>query len=445
MTLLTVLSGPGSTAANAGFRRRLPGSKPAIGSSVDGGSINGGLVAWWPMLEGGGGKVSEVVNREPVALIGSPKWGAAPHGGSAIVFDGVDDAILLSNESLFDFEYTQPFSISFWFKLSDIAAVQGSFIRKTNDSTTHGWYLTAASGSGASCNGVTFGMTSDAPGYIFVTAASDSLVANRWYHCAAVYQGGGVAGSGGMTIYLDGVKANDSGSGGTSLSGTCLNNLAVAVGARAGGADGRFLSGAMSDLRVWRRALSAAESLRLFLEPFFGLSRPFRYGAVINITTESLEGAIDGVSTVAGDLRRTRSLAGSVAASSSVAAELLRSRSLAGAVSASSTVDGGLNAQLRTLAGTIAANSSLVGAIGGNVKELEGTIAASSSLVGALVAIADPISGGCAATSSVVGDLSLGVRSLAGSIVSSSVVAANLSGGTGSGGGKDLMMKGHGN
>src|SRR3989344_6333653 len=76
--------------------------------------ITSGLVAHYKFDEGSGTTASDSSGNNNIGtLINNPAWTTGKIGGG-LSFDGVDDYVNISNESAFDFERTNPFSISAW-------------------------------------------------------------------------------------------------------------------------------------------------------------------------------------------------------------------------------------------------------------------------------------------------------------------------------------------
>src|SRR3989344_3227356 len=73
-----------------------------------------GLVGHWTFDEGSGTTAQDSSgNNNTGILTNGPTWTTGKIG-QALNFDGVDDYVDVANESNFDFERTDPFSISLW-------------------------------------------------------------------------------------------------------------------------------------------------------------------------------------------------------------------------------------------------------------------------------------------------------------------------------------------
>lgn len=165
---------------------------------------------------------------------------------TAFSFDG-SSYITLANESNFDFEYDDPFSVCFWLKLSTIAADQGLVMKSNDMSTASGWKIYFND----SDNMIKFKLSDGTN--TFSVSSTTALLANHWYHIACTYAG--TSNQSGMKIYIDGdLEATGSSS---SISSTILNNVSVVLGAESDA--GNKMTGVMDELQVWNVALVAAD------------------------------------------------------------------------------------------------------------------------------------------------------------------------------------------
>ncbi len=99
------------------------------------------------------------------------------------------------------------------------------------------------------------GITADRPQFALTVNggtrklnATSTLTANTWYHLAATYDGAV------MRLYINGVL-----DGSLTIAGTAVANAGFAVGRNY--ANSRALDGSIDEVRVWKRALTAAEIL----------------------------------------------------------------------------------------------------------------------------------------------------------------------------------------
>jgi glucose/arabinose dehydrogenase/PKD repeat protein len=176
-------------------------------------------------------------------LVNGPTWAAGKYG-SAVNFDGVDDFVDLGNPAAL--RITGSMTVSAWinsaaFPVDDAAVVSkrasGGFQLDTTIDTVPraiGFKLTSSTGADM----LRYGGT--------------PLQLNSWYHIAGVYD----ANNRTMHVYLNGVL--DDGSLVGTVTGSQQNSAAnVNIGQRAGGGSG--FNGRIDDVRIYNRALTAAE------------------------------------------------------------------------------------------------------------------------------------------------------------------------------------------
>ena len=220
-------------------------------------SLKQGMVgAWIPSVSGSGlllPDVSGYGNHGTLTNMASDDWVSGQYG-RALDFDGVDDSVVCGSSVL---SGTGDFTISIWVELLVI----------NDDQVFAGNY-----GAGAgNATGIQLGTTK---AYTTPSLAANrfnfylgthlqggtTLIANTWYHLAAVRSNGVV------TLYLNGTIDG---------SGTRSNSIASTVPWTLGrGADysGEELTGRLGDHRVFNRALSLPEIKLLAQRPGIGLT-----------------------------------------------------------------------------------------------------------------------------------------------------------------------------
>ena len=186
--------------------------------------------------------------------------------GQGLNFDSTNDYVNIANESNFDFERTQPFSVSAWVfpnqlkdqeiisKLRSSAGFDGWEVQMLNTSGTIRLWLINNYGTANRIH----------------ADCSQNLSANTWTHIAIVYDGSSL--SSGIYCYLNAVNVGANPSA-TTLSASILNELPVQIGTRDSDT-ANVWGGLIDDVRVYNRALSADEIKRLY-----------RIGATLKINT----------------------------------------------------------------------------------------------------------------------------------------------------------------
>jgi hypothetical protein len=200
------------------------------------GPING-LVAWWKFDETNGTVAYDSSgNGNDGSLGNGPTWTTGKIGG-ALSFDGVNDYVNLGNFGFFN--NREVLSVSFWAKIISTPNAYNEIITQTNlnaVSITSSRKVHFNSFQGSWDIGLDSSTSIELNQWKFITTSRDS---------SSVY------------IFIDG-NLNSSTSSFTKSSSNGYNTL---IGAKGGG---NYLHGTLDDLRIYDRALSAAEVQALY-------------------------------------------------------------------------------------------------------------------------------------------------------------------------------------
>jgi hypothetical protein len=161
-------------------------------------------------------------------------------GAISATFDGVDDYVAIPSEATFDL--TGAMTVAAWIKVDVFDAPEQAIVCKGDTA----WRLqrdAATNGVAFTCRGLTTNRIAS------TTSVNDS----KWHHVVGVYTGSQ------LRIYIDGVLNNSVGTFGF----TSTNNFAVEIGRNAEIA-GREFDGAIYDVRVYNRALTATDVSTLY-------------------------------------------------------------------------------------------------------------------------------------------------------------------------------------
>jgi glucose/arabinose dehydrogenase len=201
-----------------------------------------GAVATWTFDEGSGTQAADSSgNGHGGTLVNGPTWIAGKFG-NALQFDGTNDYVDTAVESGFDF--TGPFSASLWVKRNGFSKAWEAMLTK-GDST---WGI-ARNGSARTAAFTTFNSSGTAQDLVGSTTIDD----NQWHHIVAVSTGTA------KQIYVDGVLVAS-----TSYTQTlATNNLNLRIGMNQEFTSA-YYGGAVDDVRVYGRALTAAEVTALY-------------------------------------------------------------------------------------------------------------------------------------------------------------------------------------
>jgi hypothetical protein len=204
------------------------------------GAYDASLCGWWP-FDDGSGTVAVDASGKAVngTLFGNPAWDREGKHGGSLTFDGVDDYVFIDGK----FKYGN-YTIAVWFR--DDSPGQRDIISCYAATVLHGILLEVGSdnrlrflhrfplGTGGGSN-------------LYTPFSADG----NWHHVAATKSATEIA------LYLDGKEvgrmADTSVFGATNAFGICLGALDNDRGLA------RMFLGAMDDLQIYYRALSAAE------------------------------------------------------------------------------------------------------------------------------------------------------------------------------------------
>jgi subtilisin family serine protease len=214
------------------------------------------LVGWWKFDEGGGTTAYDSAGFNDGTLVNGPVWTTGQING-ALSFDGVDDYVGVSAASAFDFERTDTFTLSVWYKGSSssstiLSKMDYALDYRGYDIFLNSGYVEAHLVSTWSNNAICVDGT--------LYPVTDSL----WHYIVVTYDGSNSAS--GLKIYVDGMEETTSVYR-DSLSSTIRNSVSFKVAARSNGAGAlHYLDGLADDVRVYNRVLSAEEIEELYRE-----------------------------------------------------------------------------------------------------------------------------------------------------------------------------------
>lgn len=240
--------------------------KPLVGARQNWSHpLSRGLVGHWLFNEGGGKVAFDLVKRNNGTLTNTPLWYPGKFG-TGLSFNGVSDYVDFGAGSNLN-----PTSVSFsvWIKANSFTATYSSIVTKR--------------GTGAYCQ-LLVKNTGKIAIYIFAASGvgydgsgAITLLTNSWYHLVLTYDS--VAGLNG---YVNGILDNFAGPNGNLASNDGNTQIS-----NDSGVAGRNFDGLIDDFRVYNRALSQQEVLRLYQEPF----------ADVRMSKTSLYSALGGSNT----------------------------------------------------------------------------------------------------------------------------------------------------
>src|SRR5882724_6206253 len=194
-----------------------------------------GLVAAYAFNEGSGTTVADVSGNNNNGTISAATWTTAGKFGSALVFNGTSAQVTVPNAT--SLQLTTGMTLEVWvFPTGSLAGW-----RAVLDKNVDGYYLMASSdpNNRPAVGGTWTGGNQN-------TAAPSALALNVWTHLAASFDGATVR------LYVNGVQV---------ASQAQTTPFAATTGTLQIGADsyGEFFAGRIDEVRIYNRALSAAE------------------------------------------------------------------------------------------------------------------------------------------------------------------------------------------
>jgi Concanavalin A-like lectin/glucanases superfamily/Bacterial Ig domain len=236
--------------------------------------LQNGLVGYWSFDDGSGIIASDSSGNGNIAtLVNGPSWSTAGEIAGALSFDGVDDYVAFASQA------QSTISISAWVYAQ---ATPGNVFPRIIDMP--GYVLFLAEPSNPKSNPASLGFLSrrstqdgewDTP--------ANSLAYNSWNHLAVVYDSSSTSNN--ADLYINGVKQTISKI--SSPQGTqTANEGAGIIGNRI--PLNRGWNGLIDELRVYNRALSAAEIVSLYDQ---GNSGPFNFSLANSMSLSATQGS----------------------------------------------------------------------------------------------------------------------------------------------------------
>lgn len=215
--------------------------------------LNRGLVAWFLSLPqwSRGRTWHELCRRGNGTLTNGPVWQNRPGGPGSLAFDGLDDFVT-AGTTVPAFGTGGSFTVAYWLYVDAAMAGDAAAVSRWNGSRGWiGYYIGASDQPKLYCFNGTQNVTVTWP---------TSLTRGVWHHvlnyCDVV--------AGTVGVAVDGAPATTS----SGANGADDSGIALRLGASADSAS--FLNGRLDDVRLWARALSAAEASAVYSDSRVG-------------------------------------------------------------------------------------------------------------------------------------------------------------------------------
>jgi hypothetical protein len=250
------------------MRRGWGSVKPPVGAQVDSNHpLARRLSACWGLLEGGGLIVFDsgpAHNNGTITGTGTAvSWSAAQFGTAMTYTATTGNRRVDFSTTLFDFEFSDLFSIEVWVLCPDASTVMnlcGNYAGTSNA----GIALTV---NDITAGAFTFNAKNTSLKKIVVTTPNTVVSAGRWHHVVVTNAGTGVAS--GVHIYVNGVDQS------LTVNTDALASSSIKTGnnwtlGRSGVASGTgsTIGAKYATHRIWNRVLSAQEVRQLYVAPF---------------------------------------------------------------------------------------------------------------------------------------------------------------------------------
>ena len=252
----TVTPPAGVSDPNSANNTATDGTALRTGGGLCGSDPN--LVACYQLDEGAGnvfldGVQNTVYNDGLTA--DAPSW-VTGKVGQALNFNGTTQYGYIPDEASLD--VTTAVTLAAWIRPSGTAAATQRVIAKTNMGSTDGYELSLSSGGKVF---VRFNQVTSGDTYRINSTTSYPLNNTAWMHVAATYGGGYIR------LYINGVQE---GSSLAMVGPIAANTLDLGIGTEPPGATTPYrFQGALDDVRIYKRALSASE-----IQALVGVNQP---------------------------------------------------------------------------------------------------------------------------------------------------------------------------
>jgi hypothetical protein len=210
-----------------------------------------GLVGLYALNESGGAVARDLSGfRNDGALTNGPSWVAGLRGAS-LNFDGSDDYINVPASASLS-AFPNGITISAWIKPRSVPGGFPAIVEKTDDYTSNRVHFMISSDQNDRLHWG-FGSAFNTP-----TGASHGITLGEWQHVAVSYDLANVR------VFRNGALKE------TTATTVAVPNTAnpLRIGTRSPSpGPGNYFDGAIDDVRVYNRALTAAEIVRLYVDP----------------------------------------------------------------------------------------------------------------------------------------------------------------------------------
>lgn len=212
------------------FASLAPALRPA-------GAITTGLVAAYSFDEGAGSLAADVTGGGHTGTLSNASWSPAGHSGAALSLNGTNGWVTLTDAA--DLQLTTALTIEAWIRPASLSSWRTVIMREQPGGLVYALYA-----SGDTNRPSAYG---NAGGVDVAAIGTGALPLNAWTHLAATYDGST------LRLFVNGAATAS-----TPLPGPLTTSASPL---RVGGNSvwGEYFSGLVDDVRIYGRALTAAE------------------------------------------------------------------------------------------------------------------------------------------------------------------------------------------
>jgi hypothetical protein len=220
--------------------------------------LTAGLVGYWPLDDASGSSAADLSGSgHNGTLTNGPVWTTGKLG-AALTFNGSNSTLDINQSVL---NTSNSFSAAAWVQLADLNGWHSAVSQ--DGSNVSGFFLQFTSGGQFAFSLVNSDSTS---GTTTRAVSNFNAVANTWYHLVGVYDASAKQGS----LYVNGVLQST-----VSVPAAWNASGETVIGRAKWGGAVDFWPGKLDDVRLYNRALSAADATNLYqLAPAFSPIRP---------------------------------------------------------------------------------------------------------------------------------------------------------------------------
>ena len=220
------------------------------GMAPNGGVLIAGLVGWWKLDDGSGTSAADSSGNGDAGALAGGTWTASGKIGGALTFNGTSDQVNIPSSANYN---STTGTWAFWFNTTDAACTRCELMSRADASQSCNGILIYLSGSAhviANIYGAGCGGTYDTA----VASSTTGLNDGNWHHVALTFNGTTAA-----DLYIDGSLETSN----TAYGAWSFNSQPVRLG-QAQDSYWQLLAGTIDDVRVYNRALSAAEVAEIY-------------------------------------------------------------------------------------------------------------------------------------------------------------------------------------